>query len=97
MYDFRMLNFLTGHSPLVTIRLILIAASLTFAPFALAAPSDDVTAKELRVAVAECPPFVIVENGQYSGLAIYLWERIGREMGLNWKYTEYPLGSMLKP
>ena len=96
MYDFRMLNFLTGNSPLVTIRLILIAASITFASFALAAPSDEVTAKELRVAVAECPPFVIVENGQYSGLAIYLWERIGREMGLSWKYTGYPLGSMLE-
>ena len=96
MYDFRMLNFLTSNSPFVTIRLILIAASITFASFALAAPSDEVTTKELRVAVAECPPFVIVENGQYSGLAIYLWERIGREMGLSWKYTEYPLGSMLE-
>jgi len=96
MYDFRMLNFLTGNSPFVTIKLTLIAASLTFASFALAAPSNEVTTKELRVAVAECPPFVIVENGQYSGLAIYLWERIGREMGLSWKYTEYPLGSMLE-
>jgi len=91
-----MLKFLTGNFPLVTIRLILIAASLTFASFTLAAQSDEVATKELRVAVAECPPFVIVENGQYSGLAIYLWERIGREMGLSWKYTEYPLGSMLE-
>jgi len=91
-----MLKFLTGNSPLVTIRLILIAASLTFASFNLAAQGDELTTKELRVAVAECPPFVIVENGQYSGLAIFLWERIGHELGLSWKYTEYPLGSMLE-
>ena len=91
-----MLNFLKANSPLVALRLVLISASLTFASFALAAQSDEVTTKELRVAVAECPPFVIVENGQYSGLAIYLWERIAGEMGLSWKYTEYPLGSMLE-
>ena len=91
-----MLNFLKANSSLVALRLVLISASLTFASFALAAPGDDVTTKELRVAVAECPPFVIVENGEYSGLAIYLWERIAGEMGLSWKYTEYPLGSMLE-
>ena len=91
-----MLNFLKANSSLVALRLVLISASLTFASFALAAPGDEVTGKELRVAVAECPPFVIVENGEYSGLAIYLWERIAGEMGLSWKYTEYPLGSMLE-
>ena len=91
-----MLNFLKANSSLVALRLVLISASLTFASFALAAPGDDVTTKELRVAVAECPPFVIVENGEFSGLAIYLWERIAGEMGLSWKYTEYPLGSMLE-
>ena len=91
-----MLNFLKANSSLVALRLVLISVSLTFASFALAAPGDEVTAKELRVAVAECPPFVIVENGEYSGLAIYLWERIAGEMGLSWKYTEYPLGSMLE-
>ena len=91
-----MLKFLTGNSPFVTIRQILIAATLAFAPFTLAAQGGEATTDELRVAVAECPPFVIVENGQYSGLAIYLWERIGRELGLSWKYTEYPLGNMLE-
>lgn len=91
-----MFKCLTGYSPLVTIRLILVATSLTFASLTSAAPGDEVTPRELRVAVAECPPFVIVEDGQYSGLAIYLWERIGLEMGLTWTYAEYPLGSMLE-
>ena len=79
-----------------TLRLILFAGFFFFASVALAADRDDVTSAELTVAVAECPPFVIIENGQYSGLAVYLWERIGREMGLSWKYSEYPLGSLLK-
>jgi polar amino acid transport system substrate-binding protein len=36
------------------------------------------------------------DNGQYTGLAIYLWERVGREMGLDWTYTEYQLGNLLE-
>ena len=43
----------------------------------------------------KCPPFVIFDNGTYSGLAVYLWEQVGQEMGLSWEYTEYPLGGML--
>ena len=50
----------------------------------------------LRVGVAECPPFVIFEDGSYSGLAVYLWEEVGRELGLEWQYEEYPLGSLLE-
>lgn len=61
-----------------------------------AAGPDDANTEKLTVAVAECPPFVIFENGQHTGLAIYLWERIGNEMGLSWSYVEYPLGEMLK-
>ena len=79
-----------------TLRLILAVFALTFASLAFTANSDEATTGELTVAVAECPPFVMAENGQYSGLAIYLWERIGREMGLSWKYTEYPLGELLE-
>lgn len=52
-------------------------------------------ADKLNVAVAECPPFVMFDNGQYSGLAIYLWERVGRELGLEWEYSEYSLGELL--
>lgn len=49
----------------------------------------------LNVALAECPPFVIFDNGTYSGLAVYLWEQVGQEMGFTWEYTEYSLGSLL--
>jgi hypothetical protein len=30
----------------------------------------------MRVVVSHCPPFVIVENGKYSGLGIKLWENV---------------------
>ena len=89
-------NFLKGSTPLAILRLILIVTSLTFTSAAFAADRDEAITAELTVAVAECPPFVISENGQFSGLAVYLWERIGREMGLSWNYVEYPLGELLE-
>jgi len=89
-------NFLTGSSHVVILRLILLVTSLTFASAAFTADQDEATTAKLTVAVAECPPFVIFENGQYSGLAVYLWEQIGREMGLSWNYAEYGLGDLLE-
>ena len=43
---------------------------LLFLPLQSFAQED----RELRVGLAECPPFVIKENGTHSGLAVYLWE-----------------------
>lgn len=50
----------------------------------------------MRVAVAPCPPFVISENGELSGLAIFLWERVAAEMGVEYELTAYPLSQMLQ-
>ncbi|MDX2417333.1 MAG: transporter substrate-binding domain-containing protein, partial [Xanthomonadales bacterium] len=77
-------------------RLIFIVIALTFTSATFAAEQDEATTAELTVAVAECPPFVIFKNGQYSGLAVYLWEQIGHEMGLSWNYVEYPLADLLE-
>ena len=38
----------------------------------------------------------MADNGEYSGLAIYLWEQVGREMGLSWEYSEHSLGGILE-
>ena len=78
------------------LRLMLVVISVSCSLTVSATEPDKTTTAELTVAVAECPPFVIFENGQVSGLAIYLWERIGREMGLNWHYVEFSLGNMLE-
>ncbi len=76
--------------------LFLAAATSGSARTAFAAEQDNATSAQLTVAVAECPPFVNFENGQYSGLAVYLWEQVGRDLGLSWEYIEYPLGSLLE-
>jgi polar amino acid transport system substrate-binding protein len=50
----------------------------------------------LTVGIADCPPFVIMEGEQATGLAIFLWERVANELGLAWNYRHYPLGSLLE-
>lgn len=91
-----MLNTLRRNLIIMIPRLILAIICLSFTTTAFTADPDEAKTAELTVAVAECPPFVTVENGRYSGLAIFLWERIGREMGLSWNYVEYPLGGLLQ-
>ena len=78
------------------LRLVLAFAFLSIASTTFPASIEAEKAAPLNVAVAECPPFVIIENGQYSGLAVLLWERVGNELGLNWNYSEYSLGSLLQ-
>lgn len=89
-------KILTTSAPNVMVRWILLVTALTFAAAASAQDQEEPSPESLTVALAECPPFVMFENGQHSGLAVYLWERVGREMGLSWNYEEYQLGDMLK-
>ena len=90
-----MTKFLSESCSIVIRRLVLVVTMLTVASAAFPASQNEDTTTRLTVAVAECPPFVIIEDGQYSGLAILLWERVGSELGLNWNYVEYPLGKLL--
>lgn len=76
-------------------RLLLFVVALTITPSSFAQDRGADETVHLNVALAECPPFVIFDNGTYSGLAVYLWEQIGQESGFTWKYTEYPLGDLL--
>ena len=80
----------------VMLRLILVVIFSGFYLNAFSADQSQPSTAKLTVAVAECPPFVIVEDGRYSGLAVYLWERIGSETGLEWEYVEYPLARLLE-
>lgn len=80
----------------VMLRLILVVIFSGFYLNAFSADQSQPSTAKLNVAVAECPPFVIVEDGRYSGLAVYLWERIGSETGLEWEYVEYPLARLLE-
>jgi len=86
---------LSESCSIVILRLVLVVTMLTVASAAFPQSQNEDTTTRLTVAIAECPPFVIIENGQYSGLAVLLWERVGSELGLNWNYVEYPLGKLL--
>ena len=88
--------FLANYRSVPIISLLLLIAVLSPAYVADASAQEHSTAGQLTVAVAECPPFVIFEDGRYSGLAVYLWERVGSELGLTWNYEEYRLGSLLE-
>ena len=91
MYKIRPANF-----SLSIPRLILLFGMLMMSLPAFSQHTDTASNAKLTVAVAECPPFVMIEEGQYTGLAVMLWERVASEMGLRWEFTEYSLGDLLK-
>jgi polar amino acid transport system substrate-binding protein len=68
--------------------LLLLASSILWA-------QEQPAPRQVSVAAASCPPFVIVEDGQFSGLAIYLWQEIAARIGLQYQITEYAIGDML--
>ena len=80
--------------PSLSLRLTVLVTSLFIAATAFASDDNVQTQDRLTVALAECPPFVIIEDGEYSGLAVYLWEQVGKQMGLSWDYAEYSLNAM---
>jgi polar amino acid transport system substrate-binding protein len=96
LQDHNMVRFFAKYSSTLLIRMVLVAIAIIPISSSLTADQGEAEPARLNVAVAECPPFVMFDNGQYTGLAIYLWERVGREMGLDWTYTEYQLGGLLE-
>ena len=78
------------------LKLVLFVTIAINATAAFSADNVEAEKGRLTVGVAECPPFVIFEDGQYSGLAIFLWERVGEQLQLDWDYTEYSLGGLLE-
>ena len=95
-YDNLMPKLLPGNPIFSILRLVLVVISFTVTSPAFSQSAEGQATTPLTVGIAECPPFVIFDNGKYSGLAIYLWERVGNELGLEWNYTEYPLGGLLE-
>ena len=77
------------------LRRLLLALALMLAPAWLMAQSGQPPQEKVLVAAAPCPPFVIVEEGQFSGLAIYLWEQVAQQIGIEYDLVEMPLGKML--
>jgi polar amino acid transport system substrate-binding protein len=61
-------------------------------PYSLSAQS---TEPSIRVAARICPPFVMKDSGQYSGISIFLWEKIAEKYGLAFGIEEYGLEEMM--
>ena len=52
---------------------------LLLVPYPFCAQSAE---SPIRVAARICPPFVMNEAGDFSGLSIFLWDNIALELGL---------------
>lgn len=76
-------------------RRILLVLSLLFFGSTSLWGQEQLAPRKLSIAAASCPPFVIVEEGQFSGLAIYLWQEIAADLGLQYEMAEYAIGDML--
>ena len=53
------------------------------------------TKDTLLIAYAPSSPFIINENDQLEGISIWLWENCAKELDLNYKIIQMPLGTML--
>ena len=77
------------------LRRLLLALVLLLAPVWSMAQSGQPAQEKVLVAAAPCPPFVIVEEGQLSGLAVYLWDQVAQQIGIEYDLVEIPLGKLL--
>ena len=70
---------------------LVLALFLTIAGTPLLAQEmqESTTGKDLIVGVHESPPFVIKQDGGYSGMAIRLWELVAGELNLKYSYKEF--------
>ena len=68
-----------------------------FAVFSgLAQDSTQSSSEKYVIGITYTPPFVMKENGKWSGLSISSWELVNRELEKNYEFREYPdLNSLL--
>ena len=75
-----------------TLTALFLLAFLLFSAYPLCAQSLE---RRLRVAAYNCPPFVINDNDQFSGISIFLWDKIAEQLGLDYSIEQYGLQEML--
>jgi len=70
---------------------------LLFSPFTLFSDgfSQTSSADEIVIGTRVVPPFVIEENGEYTGLTVHLWEHIASEMDLEYRFKETSIRNMI--
>ena len=50
----------------------------------------------IRVAVRNCPPFVINDSGEYSGISIFLWDKIAEKLDYEYSIEEFDRQELLE-
>jgi polar amino acid transport system substrate-binding protein len=77
----------------LTLSGLFLLALLLFFAYQLSAQTAK---RKVRVATYNCPPFVINDNDQFSGISIYLWDKIAEQLGLDYSIEQYKLKEMLE-
>ncbi|MEX2530518.1 MAG: transporter substrate-binding domain-containing protein [Gemmatimonadota bacterium] len=81
--------------PVPTIPLTLLASALLAVLVGTSAPVA--AAQEVVVGTRVAPPFVIEQGeGEYTGLAIHLWEHIADELDLDYRFEERDIQGLLE-
>src|SRR6056297_3906402 len=72
--------------------------ALLFVPFFLFTEGFSQTASENEIVIGTrvVPPFVLEENGEYSGLTVNLWDHIASELDLNYRFEETSIQNMIE-
>lgn len=72
--------------------------ALLFVPFFLFTEGFSQTASENEIVIGTrvVPPFVLEENGEYSGLTVHLWDHIASELDLNYRFEETSIQNMIE-
>jgi polar amino acid transport system substrate-binding protein len=76
-----------------TLTALFLLSFLLFSANPLSAQSAE---RKVLVAARICPPFVMNDNGQFSGLSIFLWDKITEQLDLEYSIKIYGLNEMLE-
>lgn len=76
---------------------LIFSLCLLFVGFSgLAQDSTQISSNNYVIGITQTPPFVIQENGKWSGLSIASWELVNQKLEKDYEYKEYPdLNSLL--
>jgi polar amino acid transport system substrate-binding protein len=79
--------------PKFTLTTLFLLAFLLFSAYPLSAQSVE---RKALVAARICPPFVMNDTGKFSGISIFLWDKIAEQLNLEYAIEQYTLEEMLE-
>ena len=75
-----------------------ILAFISILPVGVSAQDDSAAGQPevLLVAAGHCPPFVIQDKGEFTGLGVLLWQQIATSIGVKYELVDMSLSEMLE-